>query len=135
MARNHKKLEIYHLAYAFTLDTYRLANKLPESENKNILLQLKRAVVSIPLNIAEGSSRRTNREFLRFLMYSYGSAKETSVLIDLCKDLGYVEVKEYLAISEKLDKLTAKLFLFMRDLEKRVPGKKFNFFQKLESKL
>ncbi|MFH1682705.1 MAG: four helix bundle protein [Candidatus Woesearchaeota archaeon] len=135
MARNYKKLEIYHLAYDSTLQIYKATEKFPDSEHKNISLQIRRAVVSIPLNIAEGSSRRSNREFLQFLTYAFGSAKEVEVLLNLSKDLDYINKKMFEELFEDLNKLMAKLFLFMRDLEKRVPEKKYHFFQKLENKM
>lgn len=135
MARNYKKLEIYHLAYAFTLRIYKATEKFPDSEHKNISRQLRRAVVSIPLNIAEGSSRKSHREFLQFLVYAFGSAKEIEVLLNLSKDLGYISERVFGKLFEDLNKLMAKMFLFMRDLEERIPGKKFKFFQKLETKL
>ncbi len=130
MARNYKKLNIYHLAYAFTLRIYKATEKFPKLEHKNISLQLRRAAVSVPLNIAEGSSRKSHREFLQFLVYSFGSAKEIEVLLNLSKDLEYINKRLFEELFEDLNKLMAKLFLFMRDLEKRVPEKSTIFFQK-----
>ncbi len=134
MARNYKDLQIYNLSYNFTLKVYKTTEKFPEFEHKNISQQLRRAVVSIPLNIAEGSSRRSNREFLQFLTYGFGSAKEVEVLLNLSKDLGYITQTEFVNLYEQVNEVMAKMFLFMRDLEKRVPEKKFKFFQKLEKK-
>ena len=134
MARNYKNLQIYHLSYDFTLQVYKITEKFPEFEHKNISQQLRRAVVSIPLNIAEGSSRRSNREFLQFLTYGFGSAKEVEVLLNLSKDLNYITKKEFDILFEDLNKVMAKMFLFMRDLEQKVPEKKFKFFQKLEKR-
>lgn len=135
MARNYKKLEIYHRSYYFTLHIYKVTEKFPESEHKNISLQLRRAAVSIPLNVAEGSSRRSNREFLQFLTYSFGSAKEVEVLLNLSKDLGYINKKDFDSLFEELNRLMAQFFLFMRDLETKTDEKKFRFFQKLENKM
>ena len=134
MARNYKDLQIYHLSYDFTLQVYKITEKFPDFEHKNISQQIRRAVVSIPLNIAEGSSRRSNREFLQFLTYGFGSAKEVEVLLNLAKDLNYISEKKFNQMFENLNKVMAKMFLFMRDLEKRVPEKKFKFFQKLEKR-
>ena len=87
VARNYKNLQIYHLSYDLTLKIYKVIEKFPEYEIKNMSLQLRRAIVSIPLNIAESTSRKSPKEFLNFLTYSYGSAKEVEVLLNLSKDL------------------------------------------------
>lgn len=132
MARNYKRLEIYNLSYDLTLRIYKTIEKFPEYEIKNMSLQLRRAMVSIPLNIAESTSRKSPKEFLNFLTYAYGSAKEVEVLLNLSKDLGYMSQEEFSGLSADLNYLTAKLYLFMRDAEQRIPQKRFQFFQKLD---
>ncbi len=118
MARDFKELEVWRLSYNLVLDIYKIINKLPEYEKDNLTLQIRRAVVSIPINIAEGCSRFSKKAFLQFLSYSYGSLKELYVLIMLCKDLKYINVEEYKILYEKLDKLSRKLFVFMTSVEK-----------------
>ena len=51
MARNYKKLEVFHLSYSFVLDVYKVTRDFPKSEEQNITSQLRRAAVSIPLNV------------------------------------------------------------------------------------
>ena len=133
MARMHKNIEIWGLSYNFVLDMYALTEKFPESERNNLTSQMRRAATSIPLNIAEGSSRKSTKEFLNFLNYAYGSAKELDVLLSLSKDLKFVNKEEYDVAYKKLDKLMAKLYAFLQNIEKRLGNKKkFNFFQKFE---
>ena len=76
--------------------------------------QVKRAVVSVPLNIAEGCSRFSKKGFLQFLSYSYGSLRELEVLFMLGRDLKFMKEEEYLEIEEKRDRVSKKLFLFMK---------------------
>ena len=132
VARNYKDLKIYHLSYDLTLYIYKAIEKFPEYEIKNMSLQLRRAIVSIPLNIAESTSRKSPKEFLNFLTYSYGSAKEVEVLLNLSKDLGYINQEEFSTLSTDLNNLIGKLYLFMRDAEQRIPQKRFQFFQQLD---
>ena len=99
VARNYKNLQIYHLSYDLTLKIYKVIEKFPEYEIKNMSLQLRRAIVSIPLNIAESTSRKSPKEFLNFLTYCYGSAKEVEVLLNLSKDLGYIDQEEFSTLS------------------------------------
>lgn len=124
MARSYKELEIYRLAYGFVTQLYPYIDKFPESEHRNLVIQMKRCAVSIPLNIAEGSSRRTDRQFLVFLDYAFGSAKEMEVTLELSKDLGFLKEDDYKIIYEDLQKFIAKLVLFSRYLEKGVPRTK-----------
>ena len=117
-------MEIFQLGYDLSLDIHRLLDKFPDKEKDNIISQMRRAVTSIPLNIAEGSVKKSQREFLNFLSYAYGSAKELDVLLSMSKDLGYITKKDYDALFGKLDKLMAKLFGFMENIESRFENKK-----------
>ena len=133
MARLYKNMEIFKLGYGFCLEVYKILDNLPEKEKDNLTSQLRRAATSIPVNIAEGSVKKSYREFLNFLNYSYGSCKEIDVLLMMCHDLGYINKKEYGKIFSKLDELMAKLFSFMKNIESRFEDKK-RFFTKFAEK-
>jgi len=132
LARNYKNLQIYHLGYDFVLSIYKVTNDFPESEKTNITSQLRRASVSIILNIAEGCTRSSTKEFFHYLTVSYGSAKEVEVLIQLCYDLGYLNKENHFLLSTKIDELNSKIFLFIRQIEEKIQGKKHYFYQKFE---
>ena len=131
MARLYKNMEIFQLSYELSLDIHRLLDKLPDKEKDNIISQMRRAATSIPLNRAEGSVKKSHREFLNFLNYAYGSAKELDVLLSMSKDLGYITKKDYDILFSKLDKLMAKLFGFMENIESRFETKK-KFFTRFK---
>ena len=135
MARNYKNIQVYHLAYQFVIDVYQKSKNFPKEEIHNITSQLRRASVSIPLNIAEGSAKASDREFAYFLNVSYASAKEVEVLLNLCHDLKYLSKQDSELLSFKLDELNAKLYLFLRNVESRVKSPKRQFFQKFEDKV
>jgi len=132
MPLDYRKLHVYDLAHQFVLNVYKATEKFPESESRNLTSQLRRAVVSIPLNIAEGSSRRSKKEFLQFLNYSFGSGKEIEVLLVLSKDLGFLTVKEFNDLSQQLDHVMSKLFLFIRSVEGRIPGTKYHYLKSVK---
>lgn len=134
MARNYHNIDVYHLSYQFALFIYQITKNFPKSEEQNITSQIRRASVSIPLNIAEGSAKASNREFCYFLNVAYASAKEVEVLLNFSKDLKYIDEETYVHIATKLDHLNAKLFLFLRNMEDRVGIKKYQFFKKFEEK-
>src|SRR3989344_5496429 len=124
MARLYRNMEIFQLGYDLSLDIHRLLDKFPDKEKDNIISQMRRAVTSIPLNIAEGSVKKSQREFLNFLSYAYGSAKELDVLLSMSKDLGYITKSQYDSIFGKLDELMAKLFGFMENVEEKFENKR-----------
>ncbi len=130
MARLYRNMQIWQLGYNLVIDIYKLTEKFPKDEKSNLISQMRRAATSIPINIAEGSTKRSYKEFLNFLSYAYGSAKELEVLLLLSSDLRYITNKKYKQIEKKLDELMAKLFLFMSNIEKRIKDKKYNFFRK-----
>jgi len=135
MARLYKNIKVYQLSYDFVLDVYDNTEKFPKLEDNNIKSQLRRASVSIPLNIAEGSAKASKKEFLHYLNTAYGSAKEVEVLLNLCYDLKYFTTSQFEFLSEILDELNAKLFLFMRDIEAKIPDRKTKFFRKFEERV
>lgn len=134
MARNYHKIDVYHLAYDFVLEVYVITKDFPKSEEQNITSQIRRAAVSIPLNIAERSAKSSNREFAYFLNVAYASAKEAEVLLQLCRDLKYLKGDDFTHLSHKLDEINAKLFLFLRNVEARIGSRRFRFFKKFEEK-
>ena len=73
---------------------YRQTNSFPKEEIYGITSQLRRAVVSIPSNIAEGQARYTTKEFVNFLSISQGSAAEVETQIIIAQRLGYVELEK-----------------------------------------
>jgi len=117
MARNFKDLEIFRLSYEFSLEVYEMVKGFPECE-KDFVSQIKRASLSVPLNIAEGCSRFSKKAFLQFLSYSYGSLREVEVLLMFCKDLKFISLDEYLDLEDKRCRISKKMFLFMKKVEK-----------------
>lgn len=79
---------------------YKLANNLPDSEKFNLSSQLKRAAVSIPSNIAEGSSRTSGKEFAHYLEIALGSSFEIETQILIAYHLGYLSSEEIKELEE-----------------------------------
>ena len=75
---------------------YSITKTFPQSEQYGLVSQLRRAAVSVPANIAEGAARNGNKEFVHFLGIASGSLSELDTLIDLARQLGYVENTEEL---------------------------------------
>lgn len=116
MNKSYKDLDIYKGSYKLSIYIYKITSKYPKDEIYGITSQLRRAAVSIPLNIAEGYGRLSEEDFKRFLRISLGSTNETSTLIELSKDLGYIDNKEYNKLIKQYDILGRKIYKFMENL-------------------
>src|SRR5215510_10176413 len=81
------QLDSWNRAMDYAVAVYKLAGTLPQEEKYNLASQLRRAVSSVPLNIAEGCGTASNPEFARFLSYAYRSLKEVVTALELCKRL------------------------------------------------
>ena len=96
MQRGYKDLKVYERSYKAALAIYRLTEDFPKEEKYGITNQMKRASISIPLNIAEGYAKKeSQQEFKRFLMMAIGSANEMSVLIDFAKDIKLITAEQH----------------------------------------
>src|SRR3989344_6515113 len=121
----YEDLNIYKEGHAFVLEAYNITFKFPEHETNNLTSQIRRASVSIPLNIAEGSTRASKKAFLQFLNYAYGSCKELEVLFSLSKDLKYIPNDEYLFFYDRINKLSRMIFKFVGILRKDINKKMY----------
>ena len=79
-----------------------------------MISQIRRAAVSIPLNIAEGFGRQSKNEFKRFLQIALGSLYETKTLIELSKDLKYLNNEKYLYLLEQYEILAKRLYTLIK---------------------
>jgi four helix bundle protein len=110
MIKSYRDLEVFKESYQIALQIHRLTQKYPEFERYEIGAQMRRAAVSIPLNIAEGYGKKSSEaDFKRFLKIALGSSNEMMVLIDMSKDLGYVEEEERKVLIERYDVLGKRL--------------------------
>jgi four helix bundle protein len=83
-------LRVWQRGHQFTLGVYGATRAFPRDEAFGLTSQLRRAAVSIPANVAEGSKRRSSKEYAHLLNVAEGSAAETEYLLTLSQDLGYL---------------------------------------------
>lgn len=95
MIRSYTDLQIYKDSYRLSLEIYKSTQEFPKEETYGIISQIRRATVSVALNIAEGYGRQSKEEFKRFLKISLGSNNEAITLLELSKDLEYLNIEEY----------------------------------------
>ena len=87
---NHQKLDIYGISRQFVFECYRLTMKLPADEKFGMVTQIRRAALSVHLNIAEGASRKSPTERKRYYEVSRGSVVEIDAALDIANDLNYL---------------------------------------------
>lgn len=106
-------MELCKQIYVFTVS-------LPSDEKFNISSQLKRAVISVPLNIAEGAARQSDKEFRQFLHVALGSLSEVNTLLELCVMLQFCESTTVSDINEREQKCAALINGLIKSLNRKI---------------
>ena len=91
----YRKLKVYHQAMLLVTNVYKLSNTFPASEYHCLTDQIRRAVVSVPSNIAEGMGRFSNKERIHFLEISNGSVMEVMCQLEAALMLGYISQQQF----------------------------------------
>ena len=86
----HTELNAYKASRTFVHDCYHLTNQLPSEERFSMISQIRRAALSVHLNISEGASRKSVTERKRFFEIARGSCIEIDAALDIAFDLGYL---------------------------------------------
>jgi four helix bundle protein len=92
--RPHKKLDVYRLSIEMLKFVYEVTKQLPDDEKYGLASQLKRAAVSVPVNIAEGAARKSPKEFTQFIYISSGSLSELDALFEILHELNIIDKKQ-----------------------------------------
>ena len=103
--KSYKELIVWQKSMTVAQDVYALVKKLPKEELFALSDQIRRAAVSIPSNIAEGSVRGTDTDFARFLRISHGSLSELETQLILCTRIGYLKEEEIIQVMNTIDEI------------------------------
>ena len=122
MDLSYKHLKIWQKSKELCIFIYSLTNKFPKEEVYALTSQIRRAVVSIPSNIAEGYAKSSIKERLRFSEIAYGSYYELATQIDIAYDLSYINQDDYnkfLEVSEELGKM---MYGYIKSFKNKIKG-------------
>ncbi len=124
--QSYKELIVWQKSMDLVEKIYLLTKLFPKEELFGLVMQMRRAVVSIPSNIAEGYARRSHKEYLQFYSISYGSALELETQLEIAKRLKFA-LSESFATSERLLEEVCKMLYAMIYKEQRIAEMRVEF--------
>lgn len=116
--KSYKELELWQVSMDLVLVVYKITEQFPKSELYGLTAQVRRSIVSIPSNIAEGSSRKGTKEFIQFLWISNGSLSEFETQIEIAFRLGYI--KNINEVIEKVKHIRKMLLGLINSLDRKI---------------
>jgi len=122
MDKPHKKLDLWNTAMDLAVTVYQVTDSFPKEERYCLTDQVRRAVVSVPSNVAEGAGRQTKKEFINYLHMAQGSLSELDTHLELARRLGYLVQDTWAMIDRRIERVDKMLSGFIR--HQRVNGVK-----------
>jgi four helix bundle protein len=117
---NHKDLILWQKSMNLAVRVYNLSHRLPRNETFGLVSQIRRAGSSIPSNIAEGSARKSTREFVHFLHIARGSMAELETHLMLAQRIGYLTADEVAETQTAMDEVGRILDSVLSGLARRL---------------
>ena len=114
---NFRKLKVYQRAIEFIVEVYKLSKLFPREELYGLTSQIRRAVSSISLNIAEGSGNNSGKEFKRFLEIALRSDYEVMTCLEIALRLNYLERNDFNRLIKEADEIAAMINGFSKSLK------------------
>lgn len=115
---NFRKLKIWQEGISLVTDTYKVIATFPVEEKFNLISQLARCSVSIPSNIAEGTSKGSDKHFNKYLEDSLGSCFEWETQMIVAFNLSYINEEKHLEFMKRIQKIQGMITNFQSGLKK-----------------
>ena len=103
--QDFRDLKVWQRAHQLVLHIYEATAMFPDTERFGLTSQIRRAAVSVPANIAEGSRRGSDADFARFLQIAIGSTSEVDYFLLLARDLKYLPAHEYESLNAEIQEI------------------------------
>ena len=117
MAFRFEKLETWELARSFTTEIYKITRQFPKEEIFGLSSQLRRAAISVALNIAEGSDRKSDMEFKRFLRMALSSLEEVITGLYIALDQKFLSREDFNSLYQRGNSLAKKINALIKALK------------------
>jgi four helix bundle protein len=114
--RRFRELMVWQHSMSLAREVYAITNEFPRSEMFGLASQIRRAVISVPSNIAEGHGRLTDKGFAVFLGNARGSLFEVETQLELATSLGYIPAGKFAEFLEQCEKITRMLNALIKTL-------------------
>jgi four helix bundle protein len=118
--KSYQDLNVWQKAMDLVVVIYKATAAFPKTETYGLTNQLRRAAVSVASNIAEGSAKRSTREFIRFINIASGSVAELQTQIILSQRLDYFDEVTYTRLIQKVDEIGRMLHGLQESLHERL---------------
>nr|WP_299337697.1 four helix bundle protein [Allomuricauda sp.] len=115
---NYRNYKVWQRSHDLVLEIYRVTENYPESEQFGLVSQMRRASISVPTNIAEGCGRETQKELVRFLYISSGSAHELDYLVLISQELGFLATSKSEILLKEIDEIKKMLAALIMAIKK-----------------
>jgi four helix bundle protein len=119
-----EKLEVWQLAKKLCISVYGISKKFPSNELYGLTSQINRAAISVASNLAEGSSRTSQKDQAHFSQLAYSSLMEVACQLSIVQELGFVDNEKYAEIRREIEGLSRKINALHRSQKKRATGGK-----------
>lgn len=114
-----KELKVWQKAIELVTETYLVTKEFPKDELFGLVSQIRRCVISIPSNIAEGCGRKTNKDFSNFLGVALGSSFEFETQIIISKNIGYLTNEQFTVLESEIQHIQNMLIKLQSSLENK----------------
>ena len=114
--RTYRDLDIWKVGIQLVKDVYKLTEQFPKQEIYGLVSQMRRAVISLPSNVAEGFRRYHNKEYKQFLYVSLGSCAELETQVTIARELSYISEDKETVLLEKLDHISRMISNLLKKL-------------------
>ena len=104
-----EKLNVWKESLELVTSIYKITNNFPREEKFGLISQIRRATVSVSSNLAEGTSRKTNKDKAHFTTISFSSAMEVLNQLIISKELDYISENDYILVRQRIEKITNML--------------------------
>jgi four helix bundle protein len=116
----HKRLNAWIHSFELVKTLYHVTSSFPPEERFGLVTQIRRAGVSVPVNIAEGAARKGKKEFIHFLHVSLGSLTELDTLILISRDLNFVDEDKANKVIDEMDTIGKMIYGLIKKLESEI---------------
>lgn len=123
MKKSYRDLLVWKKSLVLAKSVYQITEGFPQREHYGLSAQIRKSAISIASNIAEGSARFGDKEFIHFLMIARGSLAELHTQLLLSQEIGYLDETNFTLLENSIDEIGRMLNGLKESLQKPVPEK------------